>query len=102
MRRRRLTESSSQYSKCDDSSSANALNASKDIATAVQIIYENNNNDNRVTLRVPVGHNMIVSFSRNRFATFLNKGGRPVVDALAKELVNDILPGTKTLLATSS
>jgi hypothetical protein len=41
-------------------------------------------------LHLPVGHNMIVAFSRSRISTFMNKGGRPVVDALAKELVEDI------------
>ena len=41
-------------------------------------------------LHLPVGHNMIVAFSRTRISTFMNKGGRPVVDALAKELVEDI------------
>ncbi|KAG7360646.1 DUF676 putative serine esterase domain containing protein [Nitzschia inconspicua] len=57
--------------------------ASKDIANAVRIPE-----DNRVAL--PLGHNMIVAFSRSRLTTFMNKGGRPVVDALAKELVDDI------------
>eukprot|EP00429_Kryptoperidinium_foliaceum_P010692 CAMPEP_0176002298 /NCGR_PEP_ID=MMETSP0120_2-20121206/574_1 /TAXON_ID=160619 /ORGANISM="Kryptoperidinium foliaceum, Strain CCMP 1326" /LENGTH=577 /DNA_ID=CAMNT_0017334881 /DNA_START=265 /DNA_END=1995 /DNA_ORIENTATION=+ len=31
--------------------------------------------DNRVAL--PMGHNMIVAFSRSRLSTFMNKGGRP-------------------------
>lgn len=44
--------------------------------------------DNRVAL--PLGHNMIVAFSRSRLLTFLNKGGRPIVDALAQELVEEI------------
>lgn len=56
---------------------------SRDIANAVSTPE-----DNRVAL--PLGHNMIVAFSRSRFTTFMNKGGRPVVDALAKELVDDI------------
>jgi hypothetical protein len=38
----------------------------------------------------PVGHNMIVAFSRSRFSAYLNKAGRPVVDALASELVESI------------
>jgi Putative serine esterase (DUF676) len=38
----------------------------------------------------PIGHNMMVAFSRNRVSTFFNRGGRPIVDALAKELVDDI------------
>ena len=57
---------------------------SKDIANAVGGAIA----DNRVAL--PIGHNMIVAFSRSRLTTFVNKGGRPVVDALAKELVDDI------------
>jgi hypothetical protein len=56
---------------------------SKDVATAVALQA-----DNRVSL--PLGHNMMVAFSRSRISTFMNKGGRPVVDALAKELVEDI------------
>lgn len=57
---------------------------SKDIASAVKRPV-----DNRVAL--PLGHNMVVAFSRSRFSTFMNKGGRPVVDALGKELVESIL-----------
>jgi hypothetical protein len=41
-------------------------------------------------LQIPLGHNMMVAFSRSPFSTSLYKGGRPVVDALAKELVEDI------------
>jgi hypothetical protein len=41
-------------------------------------------------LHWPVGHNMMVAFSRSRWSTYMNKGGRPVVDLLAKELVQDI------------
>lgn len=39
----------------------------------------------------PVGHNMIVAFSRSRLSSYLNRAGRPFVDGLAKELVQDIL-----------
>lgn len=39
----------------------------------------------------PLGHNMIVAFSRSRWSAHMNKAGRPVVDALAKEIVHDIL-----------
>ena len=38
----------------------------------------------------PLGHNMIVAMSRNSIYTYLNKSGRPIVDALAAELVADI------------
>uniref|UniRef100_A0A7S1VJ90 DUF676 domain-containing protein n=1 Tax=Grammatophora oceanica TaxID=210454 RepID=A0A7S1VJ90_9STRA len=41
-------------------------------------------------LSIPLGHNMIVAFSRSRLATLMNKGGRPIVDGLAKELVEDV------------
>jgi hypothetical protein len=33
---------------------------------------------------------MMVAFSRSRWSTYMNKAGRPVVDALAQELVDDI------------
>jgi hypothetical protein len=66
---------------------------SKDLASAVGLP-----NDNRVSW--PLGHNMIVAFSRSRMSTFMNKGGRPVVNAVAKELVEDIfawdVPSTNT------
>jgi hypothetical protein len=55
---------------------------SKDVASAVSF------SDNRVSL--PLGHNMMVAFSRSRISTLMYQGGRPVVDALAKELVEDI------------
>jgi hypothetical protein len=38
----------------------------------------------------PMGHNMMVAFSRSKWSSYLNKAGRPVVDALAKTLVEDI------------
>eukprot|EP00536_Pseudo-nitzschia_multiseries_P009456 jgi/Psemu1/258162/estExt_Genewise1Plus.C_2640007 len=64
------------------------------IVTAIKSTHENDSRDNtnnRLVLRVPVGHNMIVAFSRDRISSFLNKGGRPVVDVLAKELVHEIV-----------
>ena len=39
----------------------------------------------------PVGHNMMVAFSRSRLSTYLNKAGRPVVDSIAKNLVREML-----------
>ncbi len=56
---------------------------SRDVAMAVCSAGDN-------TWNLPIGHNMIVAFSRSRISTLINKGGRPVVDALAKELVEDI------------
>ena len=34
---------------------------------------------------------MICAFSRGRVSSHMNRGGRPVMDALAKELVDEIL-----------
>ena len=104
MRRRRLrSHSSTSYDGSSSSGiqSSNVANLqdlnegvtiiSKDIVNAIKLTHENDSNDNdRLSLRMPGGHNMIVAFSRGRFATFLNKGGRPVVDALAKELAHEI------------
>jgi hypothetical protein len=59
---------------------------SRDVAKSVKLDAD----DQYHRLHLPVGHNMIVAFSRGRLSTFMNKGGRPVVDALAKELVEDI------------
>jgi hypothetical protein len=57
---------------------------SRDVAAAVTSpIFDDK-------LHWPVGHNMMVAFSRSRWSTYMNKGGRPVVDSLAKELVQDI------------
>ena len=59
---------------------------SRDVATAVKM----DTSDPYHRLSLPMGHNMIVAFSRTRMSAYMNKGGRPVVDALAKELVEDI------------
>jgi len=58
---------------------------SKDVASAITTPADD---DGKVVW--PMGHNMIVAFSRDKYSTRMNKGGRPVVDALAKELVDDI------------
>ena len=63
--------------------------SSRDVATAVS----SSATDNR--LYYPMGHNMIVAFSRSRRSSLINKGGRPIVDALAKELVEDIFKWNK-------
>lgn len=58
---------------------------SKDLASAVMApLFDEN-------FHWPVGHNMIVAFSRSRLSTYLNKAGRPVVDSIAKNLVREIL-----------
>ena len=38
----------------------------------------------------PIGHNMMVAFSRTPFSSFLYKGGRPIVDQLAREFIDEI------------
>lgn len=43
------------------------------------------------SLHLPVGHNMICAFSRGRVSSHMNRGGRPVMDALAKEIVDGML-----------
>jgi len=71
---------------------------SKDLATVISL-----HNDNR--LYFPAGHNMMVAFSRSKLSSFLHKGGRPVVDALARELVRDIFEGgiaTSTAMNTTT
>jgi len=57
---------------------------SRDIAEAISLP------PNMDKITVPLGHNMIVAFSRDKVSTLMNKPGRRVVDALAKELVEDI------------
>ncbi|GKZ00792.1 hypothetical protein MPSEU_001030900 [Mayamaea pseudoterrestris] len=57
---------------------------SKDIAAAVTVpLFDEQ-------FHWPMGHNMIVAFSRSKFSAYMNKAGRPVVDALAKALVEEI------------
>jgi hypothetical protein len=48
----------------------------------------------------PLGHNMICAFSRSPFSTFMYQGGRPVVDSLARELVEDIFSWSNTSTAS--
>lgn len=67
--------------------------ASRDLASAVALP-----SDNRVSW--PLGHNMIVAFSRSRMSTLMNKGGRPVVDAVATELVEDIFTWNRNKSST--
>ncbi len=62
---------------------------SRDLADTVTNFFENDE-DELLTLRAPLGHNMIAAFSRDRVSSLMNKGGRPLVDALAKELIRDI------------
>ena len=58
--------------------------SSKDVAAAVTSpLFEDK-------FHWPMGHNMIVAFSRSPLSAYMNKGGRPLVDSLAKDLVEDI------------
>jgi len=42
-------------------------------------------------LSFPIGHNMMVAASSSKMSTFVFKGGRPLMDKLGKELVDEIL-----------
>jgi Putative serine esterase (DUF676) len=64
--------------------------SSKDVAAAVLPPLSTKKDDELFALHWPIGHNMMVAFSRSRWSTYMNKAGRPVVDALAQELVDDI------------
>jgi Putative serine esterase (DUF676) len=82
-------DTSSESSTGSDRSEADAATtrttvSSKDVAAAVTALPD------VVGLYWPLGHNMIVAFSRSRWSTYMNKAGRPVVDGLARELVDDI------------
>lgn len=57
---------------------------SRDLASTFTSIQE-------FGFNLPIGHNMICAHSRNRFHTLVNRGGRPVMDKLAKEMIEDIV-----------
>jgi len=40
---------------------------------------------------IPLGHTTMIANSKNAAVTWLNKAGQPVVDCMAKELIEDIL-----------
>lgn len=75
---------SSTSSERSEGEPSKATVSSKDVAAAVTALPD------VVGLYWPLGHNMIVAFSRSRWSSYMNKAGRPVVDGLAKELVDDI------------
>lgn len=58
--------------------------ASRDVASATSVPPDLSR------LSWPLGHNMIVAFARSPKAVDFNKGGRPIVDDLANELVEFI------------
>ena len=41
-------------------------------------------------LHFPLGHNMMVAMSRSRLSAYMHKAGRPVVESVARELVDSI------------
>ena len=43
------------------------------------------------SLHLPIGHNLMVALDRGTRSTSINKGGRPIMDGLAKELVHEML-----------
>ena len=71
------------------------MNDEKDITRCRQ-------DETHFAIHWPLGHNMIVAFSRSRWSAHMNKAGRPVVDSLANEIVNDILAfPPKSLITTN-
>jgi len=60
---------------------------SKDLASIISTPED-------MSIHFPLGHNMMVALSREGISGRMYKGGRPVMDALAKELVHDIFDWT--------
>ena len=56
---------------------------SRDVASLVSMPED-------MRLHFPLGHNLFVALSREGISGRIYKGGRPVMDALAKQLVQDI------------
>jgi len=81
-----ITDTSNRNSPCPVRSlkSNRRVVESRDIAEAISTLP----GDNRISL--PIGHNMMCAFSRSRLSTLVNRGGRPIMDGLAQELVEDI------------
>ena len=93
LRRSSATDSSSSDSETGDDAPVEPIEhlrerrvvGSKDVAAAVtKPIFDSRQ------FHWPMGHNMIVAFSRSRFSSYLNRAGRPFVDNLARDLVHDI------------
>jgi Putative serine esterase (DUF676) len=76
---------------CIDQLKEKGVVPSKDVAAAVATTTPLLSTDqDEISLQWPLGHNMMVAFSRSKWSAYMNKAGRPVVDSLAKELVDDI------------
>jgi Putative serine esterase (DUF676) len=69
---------------------ATAMSNEGESRSMSSIRSEEEDENNYATIHWPLGHNMIVAFSRSRWSAHMNKAGRPIVDGLAKEMVNDI------------
>ena len=63
---------------------------SKDLCSAIS-----SGRGGRISL--PFGHNAICAFERGSFSTAFNKGGRPVMDSLAINLIDDISMWTQNV-----
>lgn len=64
--------------------------SSKDLCNAISSARGNH-------ISLPFGHNAICAFERGSFSTAFNKGGRPVMDSLAINLVEDISMWTQNV-----
>ena len=62
---------------------------SKDLITAFSLPKNNK-------LSLPIGHNRIVAFSRTKVSHLIHKGGRPIMDGLASELIDSIFNWEQT------
>ena len=59
----------------------------RDVIGSADVAKATGSPPDRNRISFPMGHNMIVAFSRDNKAATFYKGGRPVVNALANELV---------------
>ena len=85
----RLRRGASSYVSDDEASTLRNLKTRKVVGSGEVAEATRKSPDlNRITW--PLGHNMIVAFSRDKKRASFYKGGRPVVDALANELIEFI------------
>jgi hypothetical protein len=55
-----------------------------------QLVKAVSGNPSKSTISLPLGHNAICAMSRGKVTSAMNDGGRPVMDSLAIEMMNDI------------
>lgn len=53
-------------------------------------------------IHIPFGHTQLVANSKNEWYAKWNAGGRPIMDQLASELLDDLLDGTGRLTTTTT